>query len=61
MRPENFSRILNEVVPLPCIDKVKVRTPLNKPNGMPPDQTIFWAGENSVTFTGNARPGLTCE
>ena len=38
---------------------MKVRSPLNKPSGMPPDQTMRFAGVNSATLTGNARPGLT--
>jgi len=38
---------------------VYVRAPLKSPSDMPPDQTILCPGSNSMTLTGNARPGLT--
>ena len=51
----------NLVAPSPCGASVKVRTPLNSPSGIPPVQVIRWPDVNSVTRTGNARPGLACE
>jgi hypothetical protein len=38
--------------------RVKVRTPLKNPSGIPPDHTVRRLGSNSTTVAGNARPGL---
>jgi DNA-binding transcriptional ArsR family regulator len=54
------SRITKRVAPSSGVS-VNVRTPLNRPSGMPPLQVMRSAGENSVTLTGNARPGLASE
>jgi len=43
------------------LESVKVRTPLKRPSGIPPDQTIFCAGTNSVTLTGKVRPGFALD
>jgi hypothetical protein len=37
---------------------VNVRTPRNRPSGIPPVHTIRCGGWNSATVSGNARPGL---
>ena len=37
---------------------VNMRTPVNKPSGMPPLQVIDRAGLNSLTVTGNVRPRI---
>lgn len=55
------SRTLKRMPPSVPGARVKVRTPLNRPSGMPPLQVIRWPGLNSVTLTGNARPGLALE
>jgi hypothetical protein len=33
--------MVKRVAPPGCGERVKVRTPLKRPSGMPPDQTIF--------------------
>jgi hypothetical protein len=40
---------------------MKMRTPLNNPNGMPPDHVIRRPGLKSVTSTGKARSGLASD
>src|SRR4029453_11538106 len=57
--PVYSSRTVNRVAPSVPAAKVKVRTPLNRPSGMPPFQVIRWPGLNSVT--GKVRPGLALE
>src|SRR5262249_36156329 len=59
--PVYSSRTVNSVTPPAFGARVNVRTPLNRPSGIPPDQTIRRPGTNSVTLTGNARPGLAFE
>jgi hypothetical protein len=54
-------RMVNRVAPSDPGARVKVRTPLNSPSGMPPVQVIRRPGLNSVTLTGKARPGLALE
>jgi hypothetical protein len=39
IKPLNASRMVNSTLPFFAGDNVKVRVPLNKPSGMPPDQT----------------------
>src|SRR4051812_20875205 len=48
-------------VPRPSGVSVKVRSPLNRPSGIPPDQIVRSYGRSSVTVTGNARPRLIFE
>jgi hypothetical protein len=63
--PVYSSRTLSVVAPSPCGDSTKVRTPLNRPSGIPPDQVIRWpaylwhivgdrsdATEVEISFTG---------
>src|SRR5215204_2604919 len=59
--PVYSSRMVNRVVPSVPGARVKVRTPLNRPSGMPPLQVIRWPGVKSVTLTGKARPGLALD
>jgi hypothetical protein len=59
--PVYSSRMVNRVEPSVPETRVKVRTPLNRPSGMPPLRVIRWPGVNSVTFTGKARPGLALD
>jgi hypothetical protein len=59
--PVYSSRLVNRVAPSVPAARVKVRTPLNRPSGMPPLQVIRWPGLNSVTLTGKARPGSALE
>src|SRR4029450_1330766 len=59
--PVYSSRTVNRVAPSVPGARVKVRTPLNRPSGMPPLQVIRWPGLNSVTLTGKVRPGLALE
>ena len=56
--PENASRMSNSVPPSFGVSRY-VRTPLNRPSGIPPVHTIRWGGSNALTRTGNARPGLS--
>jgi DNA-binding transcriptional ArsR family regulator len=58
--PVYSSRIVKRVAP-PSGVSVNVRSPLKRPSGMPPVQVILSSGLSSVTFTGNARFGLTSE
>src|SRR5258708_21855077 len=58
--PVYSSRMVNRVE-APSGVSVNVRTPLNRPSGMPPAHTIRLAGVNSATFTGNARFGFAAE
>jgi hypothetical protein len=55
------SCMVNRVVPSLPGARVKVRTPLNRPRGMPPLEVIRRPGVSSVTLTGKARPGLALE
>src|SRR5712692_3743462 len=48
----------NSTAPSEPGTREKVRSPLKRPSGMPPVQTIFLLGTNSLTLTGKARPGL---
>jgi hypothetical protein len=58
--PVYSSRTVNLVAP-PCGVRVKVRTPLNSPSGMPPSQVIRSPGRNSVTLSEKVRLGLASE
>jgi hypothetical protein len=59
--PVYSSRTVNRVAPSVPGARVKVRTPLNRPRGIPPLQVIRLPGVTSVTLTGKARPGLTLD
>ena len=59
--PVYSSCIVNRVAPPSTGASVNVRTPLKSPSGIPPDQTSFRPGANSLTRTGKARRGLTFE
>src|SRR4029453_15687974 len=56
--PVYSSRMVNRVVPSVPGARVKVRTPLKRPSGMPPLQVIRCPGANSVTLTGKAPRAL---
>jgi hypothetical protein len=58
--PVYCSRTVN-LVPSPCGDRVKVRTPRNSPSGIPPSQVIRSSGRNSVTLSEKVRFGLASE
>jgi hypothetical protein len=58
--PVYSSRTVN-MVASPSGASVNVRTPLNSPSGIPPDQTIRRPGSKTTTSTGKAHPGLTFE
>ena len=59
--PVYSSRMVKRVRPSPSEVSRKVRTPRNRPSGMPPAQVMRWPGTRSVTVTGKARPGLASE
>src|ERR1700689_3638333 len=55
--PVYSSRTWNAVPPVPSGDTLKVRTPRNRPRGIPPLNRSRAGGSKSVTLTGKARPG----
>ncbi len=59
--PLYSSRISKRVIPPLAGLNWKVLTPLNRPSGIPPLQTIRRGGSSSLTVTGKARFGFASE
>ena len=57
--PLYSSRMVNSVPPELFAVSVYVRTPLNRPSGVPPVNSRLPGPANLVTVTGNVRPGAT--